>query len=250
MQWTSIVREAGPERINVLELDPAVVHGVLSNDRIAGRERVSAMARRVGAVAGVNGGYFGPSGDPVGVLAIDGAAAERARRRAQRAARGRGRGHGRAACASGARSPINGVTRLIDGLDRTRGLVPACGGRGGDLPTSAAERRAHLHRRERARAALAELRGAPAARGRGGGGAARRDRGEGSRPGHGAGAARRAAAHRHRRRRPLPAQRGAAAQPRRGRADAHRRGTTARPRAADARGGRRPAAACAAGAWP
>ena len=30
---------------------------------------------------------------------------------------------------------INGVTRLIDGLDRTRGLVPACGGRGGDLPT-------------------------------------------------------------------------------------------------------------------
>ena len=71
--WTPIVREPGPVRINVLELDPALVHGVLSNNRIAGRERVSRMGRRTGAVAGVNGGYFGPSGDPVGVLAIDGA---------------------------------------------------------------------------------------------------------------------------------------------------------------------------------
>ena len=30
------------------------------------------MGRRVQAVAGVNGGYFAPSGDPVGVLAMDG----------------------------------------------------------------------------------------------------------------------------------------------------------------------------------
>ena len=36
VEWTSIVRAAGPVRINVLELDPAVVHGVLSNGRIAG----------------------------------------------------------------------------------------------------------------------------------------------------------------------------------------------------------------------
>ncbi len=134
VQWTSIVREAGPERINVLELDPSVVHGVLSNDRIAGRERVSTMARRVGAVAGVNGGYFGPSGDPVGVLAIDG----------QLLSEPVG---GRSALLVGAAGAtvapmrfrgsvtINGVTRLIDGLDRTRGLVPACGGRGGDRPT-------------------------------------------------------------------------------------------------------------------
>ncbi len=60
------------ERINVLTVDPGRVRGVLSNERIAGRERVSAMARRVRAVAGVNGGFFAPSGDPVGVLAIDG----------------------------------------------------------------------------------------------------------------------------------------------------------------------------------
>jgi len=135
VQWTSIAREAGPERINVLELDPALVHGVLSNGRVAGRERVSTMARRVGAVAGVNGGYFGPSGDPVGVLAIDGQLLSEPV-------------DGRSALlvgpAGASVAPLrfsgsvttNGVTRLIDGVDRTRGRVPACGGRGGDVPTS------------------------------------------------------------------------------------------------------------------
>lgn len=135
VEWTSIVRAAGPVRINVLELDPAVVHGVLSNGRIAGRERVSAMGRRVGAVAGVNGGYFAPSGDPVGALAIDGALlSEPVDRRSALLV-----GTGRATVAPlrfAGSVTINGVTRLIDGLERTRGLIPACGGRGGDLPTS------------------------------------------------------------------------------------------------------------------
>jgi hypothetical protein len=134
VQWTSIVREAGPQRINVLELDPALVHGVLSNGRIARRERVSAMARRTGAVAGVNGGYFATSGDPVGVLAIDG-------QLLSEPVDGRSAllvGGGEASVAPlrfRGSVAINGVTRLIDGLDRTRGLVPACGGRGGDRPT-------------------------------------------------------------------------------------------------------------------
>ena len=188
----------------MLELDPALVHGVLSNGRIAGRERVSTMGRRAGAVAGVNGGYFAPERRPGGSARHRGAAAQRARRRPQRAARGRGPGLGGPAALQGLASRSTGVTRLIDGLDRTRGLVPACGGRGGDLPTIAAERRAHLHGRERARAALAELRRAAAPPGRGGGRAARRDRGEGPRPGQRPGAARRPAAHGHRRRRPLP----------------------------------------------
>jgi Phosphodiester glycosidase len=30
---------------------------------------------------------------------------------------------------------VNGRSREIDGIDRTRGLIPACGGRGGDVPT-------------------------------------------------------------------------------------------------------------------
>ena len=134
VQWTTIVREAGPERINVLELDPGVVGGVLSNGRIAGRERVSTMARRSGAVAGVNGGYFGPSGDPVGVLAIDGQLLSEPVDGRSALLVGTG-GATVAPLRFRGSVTINGVTRLIDGLDRTRGLVPACGGRGGDLPT-------------------------------------------------------------------------------------------------------------------
>jgi Phosphodiester glycosidase len=134
VEWTQIVRQRGPVRINVLVLDPAVVRGILSNGRIARRERVSAMGRRVGAAAGVNGGFFTPSGDPVGVLAIDGQLLSEPV-------------DGRSALVVGAAGAsvapvrfrgsvsVNGVQRAVDGVDRTRGLIPACGGRGGDLPT-------------------------------------------------------------------------------------------------------------------
>jgi Phosphodiester glycosidase len=143
VEWTTIVRDRGPERINVLAVDPARVRGVLSNDRIAGRERVSRMGRRVGAVAGVNGTYFTSSGDPVGALVIDGElmsepldgrsalilpAAPLVLPLAPArpfVARLRFRG----------RVTVNGRSRELDGINRTRGLIPGCGGRGGDLPT-------------------------------------------------------------------------------------------------------------------
>jgi Phosphodiester glycosidase len=141
VEWTRIVRETGPLRINVLAVDPARVRGVLSNERIAGRERVSRMGRRVGAVAGVNGSHFAQSGDPVGVLALNGELLSEPV-------------DGRSALMVPATPPaapasppfiaplrfrgrmsVNGRSREIDGLDRTRGLIPACGGRGGDVPT-------------------------------------------------------------------------------------------------------------------
>jgi Phosphodiester glycosidase len=135
VDWTTIVRERGPVRINVLAVDPARVRGVLSNERIAGRERVSAMGRRVDAVAGVNGTFFARSGDPLGVLAIDGELLSESL-------------DGRSALILPATGPpsiagvrfrgrmyVNGRSREIDGIDRTRGLIPACGGRGGDVPT-------------------------------------------------------------------------------------------------------------------
>src|SRR5215208_1153471 len=133
--WTQIVREAGPVRINVLELDPALVHGVLSNNRIAGRERVSRMGRRVGAVAGVNGGYWRASGDPVGVLAIDGTLLSEPLEGRTALVMDAGKAGVGSIRFSGSVT-INGVERLIDGVDRVRGLVPACGGRGGDIPTT------------------------------------------------------------------------------------------------------------------
>jgi hypothetical protein len=137
VEWTTIVRDAGPVRINLLAVDPARVRGVLSNERIAGLEPISRMARRVGAVAGVNGTYFTPSGDPVGALALDGELLSEplegrsalilpAAPGRPLIARLRFRG----------RVIVNGRSRELDGIDRTRGLIPGCGGRGGDVPTS------------------------------------------------------------------------------------------------------------------
>ena len=154
VDWTTIVRHRPAERINVLTVDPARVRGVLSNERIAGRERVSAMARRVKAVAGVNGGFFAPSGDPVGVLAIDGELLSEpvdGRSALLLPAPTAGPAPASAAAGSSTAAPltrpliapvryrgritVNGRSREIDGIDRTRGLIPACGGRGGDVPT-------------------------------------------------------------------------------------------------------------------
>ncbi|MDR5695870.1 MAG: phosphodiester glycosidase family protein [Armatimonadota bacterium] len=44
----------------------------LANGRVIGRERTSAIARRSGAIAAVNGGFFHPDGDPTGCLMING----------------------------------------------------------------------------------------------------------------------------------------------------------------------------------
>jgi Phosphodiester glycosidase len=146
VDWTTIVRQRPAQRINVLTVAPGRVRGVLSNDRIARRERVSSMAERVGAVAGVNGGFYAPSGDPVGVLAIDGELLSEPvdGRSALLLPAGAA---GAPASPPAALTPliaqvryrgrisVNGRSREIDGIDRTRGLIPACGGRGGDVPT-------------------------------------------------------------------------------------------------------------------
>jgi Phosphodiester glycosidase len=139
--WTRIVREGGPWRVHVLTVDRRALGGrltgVLSNRRIEGRERASVMARRARAVGGVNGGYFAEDGDPVGVLAIGG-------RLLSEPVDGR----------SGLVVPLDpalparvaslsftgavasgGRERLVDGVERLRGSIPACGGRGGDAPT-------------------------------------------------------------------------------------------------------------------
>jgi hypothetical protein len=145
VEWTTIVRHRPAERINVLTVEPSRVRAVLSNDRIARRERVSSMAERVEAVAGVNGGFFAPSGDPVGVLAIDGellsepvdgrSALLLPEAAAPEPAPGALSGPLIAPVRYRGRITVNGRSREIDGIDRTRGLIPACGGRGGDVPT-------------------------------------------------------------------------------------------------------------------
>jgi Phosphodiester glycosidase len=136
-------RHGGPWRVQVLRVSPGVrVGAVMSNDVLPGRESVSAMARRAGALAAVNGGFFGSSGlfdgDPIGAFALDGRLISEPV-------------GGRAALLVGAppaRPSVAGVrfggsvglgpsSRLLDGVDRARGQIPSCGGRGGDLPGQA-----------------------------------------------------------------------------------------------------------------
>jgi Phosphodiester glycosidase len=141
VRWTSIVREGGPWRVNALAIDRAratgAVSGLLSNNRIAGLERPSAMARRTSATAGVNGGFFAADGDPVGALAVGG-------RLLSEPVGGRSAlivPSDPAQPVRVARTEFAGVVRaggegrLVDGVERERGFVPACGGRGGDRPT-------------------------------------------------------------------------------------------------------------------
>jgi hypothetical protein len=139
--WTRIVREGGPWRVHVLSVDRRSLRGrltgVLSNRRIEGRERASAMARRARAVAGVNGGFFAADGDPVGALAIrgrllsepvDGRSALVVPVDPARASRVLTLSFAGAVVSGGRERPV-------DGVERRRGSIPACGGRGGDVPT-------------------------------------------------------------------------------------------------------------------
>lgn len=66
---------AGPSREAAVIVDPRaglrLVPAVGDGGRMR-RQRVSEMARRAGALAAVNGGFFATSGDPLGCLMIDG----------------------------------------------------------------------------------------------------------------------------------------------------------------------------------
>lgn len=138
---TKIVRSGGPWRVNVLTIDRRALRGrlgaVLSNRLVAGRERTSAMARRTRALAGVNGGYFAVDGDPVGALAVGGRLFSEpvAGRAALLLPRTADAAPTVAALRFAGSVAIGARRRLLDGVDRRPGRIPACGGRGGDRPT-------------------------------------------------------------------------------------------------------------------
>jgi Phosphodiester glycosidase len=144
LTWTHIVRSAGPERINVLTIDRAKLGGrlgsVLSNSKATGAERLSAMARRTRARAGVNGGFFGVDGNPVGVLDVGGRlVSEPVGGRSALLVPAGAATRLRVAELKFAGAVVSGNRkRLLDGVDRRPGRIPACGGRGGDRPTTRA----------------------------------------------------------------------------------------------------------------
>ena len=137
--WTRITRP-GPVRINLLTVsDPRRVRVLTGGDRVPGLERPSAMARRHGALAGINGGFFAVHspdlGDPTGIVADRGTLLSEpvgARTGLVIPRTGRPR---IAALRWRGRITAGGATRLVDGVDRNRGRIPACGGVGGDEPT-------------------------------------------------------------------------------------------------------------------
>jgi hypothetical protein len=134
----------GPWRVNVLAISPWAqstrLAPVLSNDRVIDRETTSAIAARTGAAAAVNGGYFVigglGDGDPAGAYALRG-------RLISESVDGRTAlvlspfGARFATLSFAGSVGLRGASRLVDGIDRVRGEIRNCGGRGGDLPTEA-----------------------------------------------------------------------------------------------------------------
>jgi Phosphodiester glycosidase len=139
VRWTRIVRDGGPWRVNVLTVAAGARVVATPGGETAGeRGRPSALSRRLGAVAAVNGGYFDGDGNPAGALAAGGRLLSEPV-------------GGRSALLMGAAPrrigplrfegavKVGAQTGLLDGINRTPGEIPACGGRGGDRPTERPE---------------------------------------------------------------------------------------------------------------
>jgi Phosphodiester glycosidase len=138
-------RTSGPWVVHVLKVDPSAYSGriapVLSNDAVVDRETVSAMSARTGALAGVNGGYFvigdadGTPGDLAGSSILDGRLVSEAVDGRTDLLLQRGAPAVTALADSQSVHAGDGASRLLDGDNRRPGLIRACGGSGGDLPT-------------------------------------------------------------------------------------------------------------------
>ena len=138
----------GPWILHVLTIDPSRFHGRLqphlATDIVPGKEQLTSIAARTGAIAGINGGYFvvgaedGTAGDLAGLSLIDG-------RLISEAVNGRTDfvvTEGPIVSARVVRlstidaiASSDGAQRELDGLNRVPGLIRSCGGGGGDEPT-------------------------------------------------------------------------------------------------------------------
>lgn len=142
-------RTTGPWVVHVLAVESGrlraaprpVLDAELATGIVPERELLSELARRTGAVASLNGGYFvigaadGTPGDLAGVSMLDGELVSESvgnrislllTERGAEVAPVRTRLRARAA---------DGAVREIDGLNRKPGLIRGCGGTGGDMPT-------------------------------------------------------------------------------------------------------------------
>jgi hypothetical protein len=139
----------GPWVVHVLTVDPAVFKGKvepeLGTGSIPERELLTALARRKGALAAINGGYFvigatdGTPGDMAGISVLGGTLVSEAvdGRTSLVLPPGSGKGAFIAAISDTVNATSSdGAARLVDGLNRAPGLIRACGGESSDQPVS------------------------------------------------------------------------------------------------------------------
>jgi hypothetical protein len=132
---------SGPWVVHVLSADPRRVTPALSNDEVVGRETLSSLSARTGALAGVNGGYFvigdadGTPGDLAGSSILDGGLVSEAVDGRTDLVLDARRSFVSALWDAQAVVASDGAARVLDGDNRKPGLIRACGGVGGDLPT-------------------------------------------------------------------------------------------------------------------
>jgi Phosphodiester glycosidase len=139
---------AGPWQVHILDIDPRRFRGTVANVLATGvvpsRETVSAIDARLGALATINGGYFvigegdGTPGDLAGISVLDGDLVSEAVNGRSALVLPHPDSSGarvRALSSSLAAASSDGSRREIDGRNRKAGLIRACGGVGGDLPT-------------------------------------------------------------------------------------------------------------------
>ena len=138
----------GPWVVHVLRIDPDNYDGKLelqlATGIVPGRETLTSISSRTHSLAAINGGYFvigetdGTEGDLAGISMLEGTLVSEAvdGRTDLILPKGDGEGADVAAISDSlsATSP-DGATREVDGLNRKPGLIRACGGDGGDVPT-------------------------------------------------------------------------------------------------------------------
>lgn len=133
-------KTTGPWVVNALEIDPKLFKGKivpeLGTEIVPGREKLTSIAARTGALAAVNAGYFvmgpqdGTEGDLAGVSMIGGnLISEAVNGRTSLILNGKG---ARVAAVETHLSATasDGAKREVDGLNRKPGLIRGCGGVG------------------------------------------------------------------------------------------------------------------------
>ena len=136
----------GPFVVDILTIDPDKYRGTivpeLATEIVPERERLTDMARRNDALAGINAGYFvigeadGTPGDLAGISAIGGdLISEAVNGRTSLLLRPDGSGADVAALTTRLEARVGARRFLADSLNREPGEIRSCGGVGGDTPT-------------------------------------------------------------------------------------------------------------------